>query len=290
MGGFSLGMQMAGVEPAVGVDSWGVAVDVYKKNFPKAEGIVADVSSRTFQREFVDKWKGKAFVVVGGPPCQSFSMMNQKTRIGSDLPIVFARLACRLEPEFVIMEEVPTMKKMTNSTIKDAIIRIFTRHKYSVWDGILNAADFCVPQTRRRYIIVAYRNTEYSPPVPLIDSHLPAKTVLRGLKGRPLTKYAIQKILEKESNRTNRYHTYTVMDMEKPSPTLTTHFTQPDAWCALKVRGTYYSLLTLHGLLLQSFPPVYDMKDVPIAHRKKLIGNAMPPLFSKALIDSLEKI
>jgi site-specific DNA-cytosine methylase len=160
LGGLSLGMRMAGIEPAVGVDSWSAAVEAYSRNFPGAEFIVADVGDKRFQKELVKRWRGKAFVVCVGVPCQPFSVRNTKTKTGSGMPVEFAALACRLRPQYVVMEEVQsiaTMEVAPGVSYLKAVEEVLRKRGYDVESRLLDASEHGVPQRRKRWFVVGRR-------------------------------------------------------------------------------------------------------------------------------------
>ena len=73
-GGISLGFQQAGFNIVAGIDYESSAVETYNKNFPNANGIVADLKGYS-EEQILEL--GSIDIVVGGPPCQGFSSANR---------------------------------------------------------------------------------------------------------------------------------------------------------------------------------------------------------------------
>lgn len=101
------------------------------------------------------------YLLAGCPPCQNFSRQNPNNKNKSiderkKLLFEFLRIILDIKPPFVLMENVPGIK----STINKPILDDFLNHLnilYDVREGILNAADYGVPQLRKRYVLHAVR-------------------------------------------------------------------------------------------------------------------------------------
>lgn len=155
LGGFSLGMRQAGVQPVLGVDSWDVAVNTYGENFPQAKAVQADIKDRKFQKWLLDTYTNRVGVVCGGPPCQPFSTNNNSTkRVGSDLPLDFVKLALRLKPKVVLMEQVPTFPKFGGGAFRSRIVDQIKKHGYAItFEGVVDSSKLGLPQKRKRYFL-----------------------------------------------------------------------------------------------------------------------------------------
>ena len=291
MGGMSLGMRRAGVEPVAAVDIWPEAVETYAANFPGVDVAVGDVADPEFRKRFVKRWKGQADVVAGGPPCQKFSVMNRFSREGSDLPLVFARLACDLEPRHVVMEEVPQVASMGGGEHLDRVVRQFEARGYVVKHAVLNAKDYRVPQSRKRLVLVASRHPVRAfPPKP----QLPVRVVGDVIKkpyGRGSTLITDEKALSNIARGFSYGLTnpYQVLDMTKPSPTVTTEFHYASSWRVIKGDdGEYFQVGLEHGKLLMSFPKSWKI-PAGLSNKKagRMIGNAVPPRMLAAVFRAL---
>lgn len=286
LGGLSLAMKQSGVSPILGVDIWEVALETYKKNFPKASVEQGDLGDEKFRDSIVKEWKGKADIVVGGVPCQSFSSRNIRTRTGSKLPFHFVDITTRLDPEYVLMEEVPGLQSMMHSpgkTYAQAIVDAFKRKGYSAEYRVLNAADHNVPQSRRRLFMIARRgkhdgifpDLKKNPRIPLsrVLSH----------PYDPITDYAtgvLKTNMEKKMG-------YKILDLDKPSPTVSTNYNVPGAWAAVPLpNGEFATIGTKNALRIQGFPSSWKLTGRRNVDRV-LIGNAVPPPIAKKILTNL---
>lgn len=154
-GGLSLGLQLAGYRLLGAADAWGPAVASYRRNFahPVAEVDVATVSGADLRKR-LGIGPGPVDVVAGGPPCQGFSIQ----RIGADsddrnnLVLDFARLIIDLRPRAFLMENVTGLLGRRGWKLAAAFEARMTSAGYSVRHATVNAADFGVPQNRRRVV------------------------------------------------------------------------------------------------------------------------------------------
>jgi DNA (cytosine-5)-methyltransferase 1 len=106
-----------------------------------------------------------ADVVVGGPPCQGFSPLNMRG-VGLERRTLwreYLRALREAEPEAFVMENVP---QLLRSAEYKAFRRAASKLGFRIADGILNAADFGVPQTRKRAIVIGSRHGMPSLPLP----------------------------------------------------------------------------------------------------------------------------
>lgn len=158
-GGLTRGLLDAGVQVAGAVDSWPIAVESYRRNFPGHSAVVADVS--TLDGETISRLglPSTVDIVAGGPPCQGFSIQ----RIGADedhrndLVLAFSRAVLALRAKAFIMENVPGLLGARGRPTFVRFAKILSDAGYVVKHAILDAADFGVPQVRRRVFCVGLR-------------------------------------------------------------------------------------------------------------------------------------
>lgn len=159
-GGFSLGLKWSGVaDSTIAVEIDAEAAETFALNFPSSTVLVRDVRDVSFSDIAVD-------LVVAGPPCQGFSALN-KSRAG-DIRNEFYREVLRAAREtaaaVVILENVPQF--LASPQGKD-YVNSLKLLGYVVRTGVINCADFGVPQRRLRAIVSGARNGFPSPwPVP----------------------------------------------------------------------------------------------------------------------------
>lgn len=159
-GGMSLGFERAGYDVLLGIDVWKDALTTYAYNHKKSMTLCADLSS--LEPEEVDDKIGrkKIDVIIGGPPCQGFSVAGK--RIIDDernnLYKAFVRMVAYFKPKAFVLENVPNILSMGGGAIKDAIVADFENLGYKVVNKVLVASDYGVPQNRRRAIFVGLLN------------------------------------------------------------------------------------------------------------------------------------
>jgi DNA (cytosine-5)-methyltransferase 1 len=164
-GGFSLGLERAGFDVCLAVDSWQLAVDTYQKNFkhPVLCGDLSAMTGRELLRQACAK-KGEIDLVVGGPPCQGFSIQ----RIGPDhdvrnsLVLEYARLLGELAPRLFVMENVPGLMGKRGSKLFQAFLNAVDAAGYETEAHVVNAADYGAPQLRKRVVVLGRRRSETS--------------------------------------------------------------------------------------------------------------------------------
>jgi DNA (cytosine-5)-methyltransferase 1 len=162
-GGLSAGFVSAGYQVIGGLDSWRPASDSFAANKPDAYTWCGDITTHDAE-EFASKLSGSVDVVLGGPSCQGFSTSSGLSRNGrkvndprNSLFRDFIRYVDALKPSWVVMENVPGLLLYQRGEVARAIHEEFSRIGYSVVPLILLAADFGVPQLRRRLFFVGNR-------------------------------------------------------------------------------------------------------------------------------------
>lgn len=157
-GGLSEGFRQAGFAIAAGSDSDPDAMATYARNFPEAQAITGDIRRPEIKERILQAARG-ASVLIGGPPCQAFSQVRNHTRVIDDPRNSLYRefldvLQQSLPPVFVV-ENVTGMDQMG---VRDQISTDLSLHgEYSVLPQVVDAADFGVPQTRKRLLFVGVR-------------------------------------------------------------------------------------------------------------------------------------
>lgn len=168
-GGLSKGFMDAGFEIIVGVDNDQAALNTFQLNHNGAVALNADLSQQeTF--DTIKKIAGKRSidVVIAGPPCQGFSLTGPRNFDDprNKLYLAVIEIVRQYKPKGFIIENVPGMAVMYDGQIKDEILRRFTKMGYNVECKILCAADYGVPQMRRRLIFMGVRKDIGKPVFP----------------------------------------------------------------------------------------------------------------------------
>lgn len=166
-GGLSEGFRQAGFEVRAGADNDPDALATYAANFPKAEVILGDIRAPDVKARTLSAARSVA-VLVGGPPCQAFSQVRNHTRVIDDprnaLYREFIETLSATLPLAFVMENVTGVDQMG---VREQIVAdLGLDGQYSVLAQVVDAADFGVPQTRKRLLFVGVREgTGMSPPV-----------------------------------------------------------------------------------------------------------------------------
>lgn len=171
-GGFSLGFQLAGAKiiGAIEMDMW--ACETFKFNHPDATVIQGDITAVSDAEILETFGKFPPDIILGGPPCQGFSICNKNSGDPKDpknsLFREFIRIGRLLKPKVMIMENVPNLIKARTES-KELVIDIIKSQLrelgFHVEHRILEATDYGVPQIRKRLFVIATR-TEFLNPFP----------------------------------------------------------------------------------------------------------------------------
>lgn len=177
-GGMDIGFEQAGFNTSVFVEADPACCNTLRKNRPNIPVIEGDICN-VKTSEILQKAKmkvGEAALVIGGPPCQSFSLAGK--RMGLDDPRgkllwEFARIVKEVLPVAFLLENVRGMANWQNGKALDYILNLLTEpvkyknayYEYNIEHSILNAADFGVAQNRERIFLVGNRiNKSYNFP------------------------------------------------------------------------------------------------------------------------------
>lgn len=165
-GGLALGFEQAGFDIAVAVEYDPVHCAVHEYNFPQAAIICGEVQNLTGHRirERAGLHDREIDVVVGGPPCQGFSLIGKRKLNDerNNLVLEFTRIVRELKPKYVVMENVPGMLAGKQRQVLDRAIDDLKRAGYKIKlpVEILDARDYGVPQARRRVFMLAAREDQ----------------------------------------------------------------------------------------------------------------------------------
>jgi DNA (cytosine-5)-methyltransferase 1 len=177
-GGFSVGFTEAGYEVIAGVDTDDDALDTYDANHD-ADAINEDLTelSPAEFAETYDIYPEDVQVLIGGPPCQGFSTANVDRHVDDDrnnLVFVFAEYVDYYQPESFLMENVTGITSVDDGTLFENLLSDFRSAGYTVDHQVLNAADYGVPQKRRRMFVQGVRDGSPQWPEP---THAPVSEI-----------------------------------------------------------------------------------------------------------------
>lgn len=158
-GGMSLGFDNAEFENVLAVEYDKCFAETYSFNFPKHNLKVADI--KNISNHEIKKLIGnkKIDVIIGGPPCQGFSIAGKIGRNFIDdernqLFKEFVRFVEVIKPRIFVMENVAALKTHNKGKTIEEIIKEFERIGYTVKCDVLNAVNYGVPQQRRRIFVI----------------------------------------------------------------------------------------------------------------------------------------
>jgi DNA (cytosine-5)-methyltransferase 1 len=158
-GGFSKGLEMAGLRCLLGIDFDAHAMKTFARNHKHAQTFCGDVSKLTDKKLKELLNNQEVHVVIGGPPCQGFSTVglgNPKDQRNS-LFLEFVRLVRLTKPAFIAIENVTGLLAKKNESTLLSIFAQFEKLGYHMDVQVLSAQHYGVPEMRRRTIILGSR-------------------------------------------------------------------------------------------------------------------------------------
>ena len=299
-GGMTKGLTEAGLNVIAGVDVWDKAVESYNRNY-EHKAYCADLtklSPKDFQMLY-EKDNGieaKIDIIVGGPPCQSFSMAGRRDKNDprNALFMEYVKYLNYFNPKAFIMENVIGMlskKTERNENVIDIIMEQLNGN-YNCVINKLYASDFEVPQNRRRVIIVGIRkDLDIFPKEPELiitskDGRVPVSKILLDKKdvdaSHFLSERAIMGIHNKKERAKEKGNGFGAqfLDTTKPSYTIPARYWKDGYDALVKYSDTEIRRLTILELKrIQSFPDDYDLRGTK-KDQIMQIGNAVACRFA----------
>lgn len=311
-GGLGLGFEQAGFRNVFAVEFDKKIAETYKYNFPNNKLLIEDIRNISDEKiiELVDD--NSVDVVIGGPPCQGFSLAgkNGRTFIDDERNMLFkefVRVVSLIKPKMFVMENVARMVSHNKGKTIKEIVTSFNNIGYDVQYKVLQAADYAVPQRRQRIFVVGTTGQEFVYPkrlnqlitVEMAISDLPKlesgeKSKIPNHEAMNHSKQMLKKMsyikdggdrnqiplqLRPKSGDVRKYIRYA---SNEPAVTVTGdmrkifHYNQNRA-------------LTNRELArLQSFPDNFIFKGKSISIQQQ-IGNAVPPRLSYAVAKEVKK-
>ena len=182
-GGLTKGFSMAGVRSIFASDIDENAAKTFCRNFPDTPFLCKSITD--IEKNEVDELlEGKVpDIIIGGPPCQGFSLANKRRNKIKDDPrnklfYGFVKFINWYSPKAFVMENVKGLLSMQNGEVIKTIVDEFTNAGecgYNVACKVLVASDYGVPQNRERVILIGYRkdlNIQPQHPEPYELDHL----------------------------------------------------------------------------------------------------------------------
>lgn len=161
-GGLSTGFELAGFDVLLAIEKDEWAAETYKYNHSKTNVITEDITTLHNLDNILDSKKVTIDGVIGGPPCQGFSLSGNRDPKDprNSLFMEFVRFVKHYDPQFFVMENVTgilSMKTSNKKNVCDVIKQEFDEAGYNMDIFVLNAAEFGVPQNRLRVFFIGLR-------------------------------------------------------------------------------------------------------------------------------------
>ncbi len=297
-GGLDLGLIQAGNTVIWANDIDKNAVETYKNNI--GNHIVLDdiknIDIATLPR---------AEVVVGGFPCQGFSQANRFRMLEDErnhLYRFFYEVIKRKQPDFFIAENVKGILSLGKGAAIEQIMYDFGKAGYNTELHLVNMADYGVPETRKRVIIIGQNKSlgnrklfHFPPPTHEKDGkhglkkwvsirkaidHFPDPDLPNAVLNHEYSKYKVQ------------YRDYTAhrqTDPDKPSPTILARGNGGGGVCAIPHYNGKRRLTVRESATVQTFPEDFEFHGV-MGSCYRQVGNAVPVLFAYMLGKELIRI
>jgi DNA (cytosine-5)-methyltransferase 1 len=313
VGGWSLGLRLAGIEVVASYERWGPANETnFKNNLHQAQTV-------DIRRLSLADLPQKVDIVVGSPPCTQFSFSNRggAGNIADGLQdiIRFLTIVDHLKPRLWVMENVPRLATIMHKELKRGGALARFKHLGCVVH-VVNMADYGLPQRRRRCIAGNF-NFE------LLESYCASQaahtlgSVVAALSGDPvidpnfgikiprrtLIDHVEEDVLNPEEVRINRANkiAHTVYNsMPFPDPlnrnvrTITAVCTRVSRESIIikapKTKGAYRRLTIRERASLQGFPITFQFYGTSYSQKLRMIGNAVPPLFAYLMGQALRSV
>lgn len=262
----------------VSIDNWPCAIQTHDANFRKkaCQLDLGDVESAVRK---LNRYKD-IDLIMGGPPCQDFSPAGRGIEgERANLTKAYAEIVARVSPPYFIMENVPTALK---SNAYASARAIFEAGGYSIAELIVDAAFFGVPQHRRRLIVIGAKEGELAS----FEQYLDGYASILPLSVRH---YWPEIGVEHYYRHPRSYARRAVFSIDEPSPTIRgVNRPRPKTYCVLDNDSTEEPVAALSSMQrarLQSFPESYKWVGTK-AEIEQMIGNSVPPLLGKAVLQA----
>ena len=182
-GGLTKGFCMAGIKSIFATDIDDNCEKTFTRNFPETPFLCKDITE--IEKDEVNKLTNGVIpdIIIGGPPCQGFSLANKRRNKIKDDPrnklfYGFVKFINWYSPKAFVMENVKGLLSMQKGEVVKTIIEEFTNagdFGYNVACKVLKASDYGVPQNRERVILIGFRkdlNINPQHPEPYNQDHL----------------------------------------------------------------------------------------------------------------------
>lgn len=309
-GGLDLGFALAGLSPVFSSDVVPQYCDTLTQNLGGKRHVVQPHDISSLSGSHVEAvTRSKINVVIGGPPCQSFSILGSRGSTEDPrgkLVFEYARFIRELSPEVFLFENVPGIMTLNQGRDWQQLVECFEAETgFHLLVNKLNAADFGVPQIRQRVLLIGFKDKaaaqKFAWPEPThgpgqaagLQPYRTAREALTRVAGVP------NHVLRKHSQRViDRYSMVEPGGRDRKDHTDRIHPDRPSGTVLVGsgagggrpfIHPTEHRHITVReAARLQSFPDWWVFSGGPTAAYRQ-VGNAVPPLLAKAVAAEIVK-
>lgn len=289
--------------------------ETYKYNFPHHKLIEKDIHCLSNAEINALKGPHTIDVVIGGPPCQGFSIAGNIGRKFIDDPRnrlfkEFVRVVKVVRPRFFVMENVARLHGHAKGATRNEIIEDFENLGYKVDCGIINSADYGVPQIRRRIIFIGTRCTQQILfPEKTVDRYLTVREAIENYpplssgEASTLPNHVAmahsEQMLEKMGYVADGGNRYEIPPEIRPKSGDVRKYIRyrsdkPSVCVTGDMRKVFHygqnRALTVRELAkLQSYPDDFVFKGSRISQQQQ-VGNSVPPEMAGAIAEAIIKM
>jgi DNA (cytosine-5)-methyltransferase 1 len=318
-GGLDLGFRETGFQPVIAIDKDASACKTYEQNHPGVRVLKQDLSLAP-RKYILDRLAElpqarKPVGVIGGPPCQAFSLSNRnggERDARADLPhnyaAVLKELAVAFELDFFVFENVLGLRHRKHSELFGVFKKLFVSAGFSIFEGELDAQDFDVPQVRKRLFVVGFNEKKY----PDLDFEFPAgntktrRTVKDAIGSLPKPKYYEHGLSPGDipvhpnhwcmKPRSEKFFNgylkegdikgrpFRVLKWDRPSWTVAYGHREVHIHPTGRRRLSVYE-----AMLIQGFPATYELSGT-LSDQIRLVSDAVPPPLAEGLAKAILEV
>lgn len=322
-GGFSTGLLDAGISVLAGFDHDRRSIEAFDYNhiYRGGQGYVIDLASASGRDllDFADV--DEVDLVVGGPPCQPYSIAGKQLALNDrrgNLVFDFVRLVEEIRPKAVVFENVANFDAIEGGTVADRVRNGLAALGFAVRSAVLNAADYGVPQMRKRLFIVGLKTKSKFefPPTPTHGQRL-ANGFFDDIKPYATCREAIDDLPDVDDPRARNVHNH---EPTLHTPTMLEAFSvllpggrdrksfhdrlHPDrpGYTLRAGTGNFSPLRPVHyehdrvvtvreSARLQGFDDEYVWPDwIPRLQQYRQVGNAVPPPLGRLIGETIASV
>jgi DNA (cytosine-5)-methyltransferase 1 len=312
-GGLSTGLLDAGIDVRVGVDLDAPSIEAFNVNHARrgSASLLRDIREVS-GAEVIGAAGAPIDLLVGGPPCQPFSVAGKRRGLEDfrgDLVFEFVRLTAETRPSAFIFENVPNLASVKGGVVLDDLLIAFRQVGYEPSASVLLAADYGVPQMRKRLFIIGRRGRR-SIPMPPVATHAARSALEQGAQPHMIVSEALDDLpdvnepeAEFVPNHEPTLHSDAMLNAFRKQPPGTRekksrhdrlHPDRP-GYTLRAGTGNYSPLRPVHHRYdrvvtvrecarLQSFPDEFIWPDtLSRLQQYRQVGNAVPPRLAAAV-------